>query len=355
MKKIAIIAPSSLANMPFLEYYEDILKEYGIPYDLFYWDRFHVDKESGKGQRYTCNFPSKGLGSICGYVGYRRFLLNHLKIQKYSFHIVLTVQMGILIRQYLKGKKYILDIRDFSHEGNHIYKALADKVIFSAVSVTISSDGFRQWLPDNREYVLSHNVALASLQSNFIPPNFNSERLVISYIGAVGYLEANVQVINAVADCPLIHLRYIGSGICEEDLQTYCINNGIGNVEFLGRYQPTQKSAFYKESDFVLACYGQKTLLERTLIPNRLYESCYLGRPIIVNKGTYLAEIVSKHGLGIVVDLDDLNGLYSKISGYIDMEMYQQYLVNCEQYIEKVKGDIRLFKAAVGRLVIEHI
>jgi glycosyltransferase involved in cell wall biosynthesis len=351
MKKVAIIAPSSLANVPFKEYYEEVLKEYNVPYDIYYWDRFHFDKDSSKGYRFSCSFPPIGFGSIFGYIAYRRFLLKHLNHKKYSLYIVLSVQMGILIREYLKDKKYIFDIRDFSHENNSVFKFLADNVAKSAALVAISSDGFRQWLPSNREYLLSHNVSLTSIKSKSPLPSFDRSRLIVSYIGAVGYYEANVKIINSIANNPQIYLRYIGSGISEKDLHAYCLNNKINNVGFIGRYLPAEKETFYDETDFVLACYGQKRLVERTLIPNRLYESCYLGRPIIVNSGTYMAEVVKKYGIGIVVDLNDLGGLYLKLLDYADAEIYQQYLLNCECFIEKVKVDIGIFQCSVRALL----
>jgi len=354
MKKIAIIAPSSLANMPFLTYYEKILNEVGAPYDLFYWDRFHDEKRRGKSQCFSCNSPSSGLGSIRGYFEYRCFLLNHLKANEYTFFIVLTMQMGILIKQYLKGKKYLLDIRDYSHENNPVYKILAKRIVKDSVVVAISSDGFRQWLPNDREYILSHNTSLPTSHNGDVSPKFKCDKVIISYIGAVGYYDANILIIKAVARCPQIELRFIGSGTCENELQAYCLKEEISNVKFSGRYLPAQKKVFYEETDFVLACYGKKTLVERTSIPNKLYESCTLGRPIIVNSGTFLAETVKEYGLGIVVDLDEIGDLHSMLLAYADVEVYRQYLLNCELFLEKVKEDIGIFQNVVGRLLNDY-
>jgi hypothetical protein len=79
-----------------------------------------------------------------------------------------------------------------------------------------------------------------------------------------------------------------------------------------------------------------------------------LGRPIIVNSGTFLAETVKEYGLGIVVDLDEIGDLHSKLLAYTNVEMYRQYLLNCEHFLEKVKEDIGIFQNVVGRLLNDY-
>lgn len=351
MKKIAIIAPTSHSYTPYLAYYEEILKDMGIPYEIFYWDRFHIHDKDVKGKTFTCNCPDHGIGSIRGYVGYRRFLLNKLCGENYSFYIVLSVQMGVLLYQFLQNKKFILDIRDFSHENKSFYRFLADRLIKKAAAVVISSDGFRTWLPKDREYLLSHNVSLESFNNDTPSPRFDPDRLVISYIGGVSYYESNIRVINGVSRNHKIHLRYIGSGTCEKALEAFCANNNIKNVTFSGRFSPSQKETFYNNTDFVLSCYGDDTPVVRTALPNRLYESCFYKRPLVVNTGTYLADLVQRHNIGIVVDLNNYDDFFNKLTELASPENYQKYVKNCDLFIEIVRNDLIKFKFKISNLI----
>lgn len=352
MKKVAIIAPSSQPYTPYLRHFEELVNDAGISYDKYYWDRFHINEENTEGRHFRSNCPDHGVGSVWGYLGYRRFLMKELEDNDYSLYIILSTQIGIILYRYLQNKRFILDIRDFSHENNSIYRFLANRLIKRAEVVTISSDGFRTWLPTDREYLLSHNVSLESLSNaNNIAPRFDPDHLVVSYIGAVSYYNTNVRIINAVSSSNKIHLRYIGSGTCERDLERYCLINKIGNVEFLGRYTPSQKLSFYENTDFVLSCYGNNSENVRSLTPNRLYESCALKRPIIVNKGVHLANLVERYGIGLVINVEQIGDLYQKLREYTEPQNYRQYIQNCNHFLNKVRDDIDVFRSKISNIL----
>lgn len=351
MNKVAVIVPTSLSHAPYVTYYENILKNCRVPYEIYYWNRFYINEKNEKAKSFFCDSPSHGFWSIRGYAGYRRFLLDEMKNGDYSLYIVLSVQIGILLYQFIKNKKFILDIRDFSHENNYVYSFFSNRLIKSAEAVVISSDGFRSWLSVDREYLLSHNVSFELFKNDNNPPRFDPDRLVLSYIGGVRDYEANICVIKAVSQSHKIFLRYIGSGICEKELEEYCLNKKIENVQFWGRYSPPQKISFYNDTDFVLSCYGNNSEVVRTLTPNRLYESVILGRPIIVNNGTHLADLVQKYEIGIVVNLEKMDDLYENLLAYTNPDKYRNYIENCKKFIGKVQEDVAVFGTTIVDIV----
>lgn len=348
MSKVAIIAPSSRAYMPYLTAYLDVLESRGESYDLYYWDRYHMHDDDLSGNRFICNAPANGIKSLVGYLQYRKFLLGKLRTNSYRCHIVISTQVGILVRRYLKDKKYLLDIRDFSHENNLLYRILADRLVRRATTTVISSAGFRDWLPSGIDYLLTHNAARNSFEAETRAPVMKADRLVVSYIGGVSYYDANLKVIDYVADHPDITLRYIGAGTCEQALAAHCAAKNIHNVAFSGRFTPEEKVAFYEETDFVLSCYGNDTPVVRTALPNRLYESCQVRRPIIVNSGTFLAKLVERYGIGIVVDLDNLETLHAQMLAYTCPDHYQAYVKNCVSFMAMVSADIAGFESRVN-------
>jgi len=345
MKKIAIIALSSLAYMPYLRCYEEILREAGISFDIFYWDRFGLEETKDDAIAYRRNGTAAGLSLLPAYYGYRRFLLRHLKSVPYESYIVLGTQMGVLLGDFLMKCRFILDIRDYSHEGLLPYRWALQKLIKQANLVCISSRGFLQWLPTDVDYTLSHNLASSDLEKKASPFDKNSK--VLSYIGAVGYYDANVKFINGLKNHRFIELRYIGRGTHDKELKEYCQANNIKNVSFYGHFSPEQKRMFYHEANFVIGCYGSDSPVVVTLTPNRLYEACLYRRPIIVNDGIYLADVVREYGLGIVFDLNSMEGLEESMMRYYEPRYFDEFSKRCEIYLDKVKDDILLFKKNV--------
>ena len=50
-------------------------------------------------------------------------------------------------------------------------------------------------------------------------------------------------------------------------------------------------------------------------MPNRLYDALLFKRPILVSKGTYLADIVQKYRIGLAVN--DITNVENEINRYI--------------------------------------
>lgn len=333
--------------MPYLRYYEEVLKELSIPYDILYWDRFSLFEQKEHAFAYRRMGTAPGLSLLPGYAGYRRFILEHLEHVDYDLYLVLTVQIAVLLYDFLRSRRYLLDIRDYSHEGILPYRMMAHGIIKRAVLVSISSKGFLKWLPTGYDYVISHNMSYGDLDKQATP--FNNQSKVCSSIGAVGYYDANVEFIKGMRMHSDIQVRYIGRGTQGEKLGEYCRSQSIPNVVFEGAYLPEEKEKYFHETNFVIGFYGSDSLLVRTLTPNRLYESCVFRRPMIVNAGTHLAGLVKANGLGIVIDMDGVNTQIEAITQYYDPAYYQDYCGRCDTFLREVARDVLLFKERVGR------
>ena len=341
--KICIIVPSSLSYVPFLRCYEEALEETTHHIHILYWDRYGIEESKPGTTRFARVDLAKGIALLPGYLKYRSFLMRHFRHNEYDLYLVLTSQMGVLLWDYLYGRRFILDIRDFSHEQFWPYRLLLTTLLNRANLVCYSSASFLNWLPPLRRSVLSHNCTLSHLSKiKHDQGGFNFKTRIISYIGAVGYLEANIGFLQLVQDMPGIEIRYIGKGSSGKDLAEYSRIHGLKNVKFLGKYLPDEKERFYTDTNFVLGCYGINRIT-RHAIPNRLYESCIFKRPIIVNAGTYLADVVRQNGLGIVIVREDPHWLMEQIDRYYDRNVFRQFELHCEEFLAKVKFDISRF------------
>jgi hypothetical protein len=345
--RVCVIGSCSLGYMPYLRCYEEVLKETGTEYDIVYWDRLGLNEQRKNAIPYTGVKGTWGVLGLTGYIGFRRFVLDYLAAKSYDLYIVLSGQIAVILGDFLRERRFILDIRDYSHENLLPYRLALTSLLRKASLAPISSLGFLEWLPKGPEYLLSHNLILDDLEKKH--SEFPPDRLVASYIGAVKYFDTNTRFIEGASQIDGIEIRYVGKGLCEKDLEAFCRDRSFTNVRFFGQFSSEEKDGYYRETNFSIGCYGNSTIV-RYAIPNRLYESCIHRRPIIVNTGTYLAQVVESSRIGIVIDLDHMEGLGKAMREYYDRDFWASYETMCATYLQGVKSEIVGFK---DRLALE--
>jgi hypothetical protein len=348
---VCIIAPSSLRYMPYLRYYEDVLTAAHTSYDVLLWDRFGTGESGPNVHAYQNATKAGGAALLPAYLGYRHYLMRHLRAHSYDMHIVLGTQLAVLLYDYLRSRPFVVDIRDYSHEGLLPYRTAAFDLLRRARLVCISSRGFLQWLPPNLDYVMSHNVSRNLLGRAAAP--FDPSRKVLSYIGAVGYYDANARFLDGASRNSDWEIRYIGRGTCEAQLESYCRSRGISNVVFRGPFRPEEKAGLVDQANFILGIYGNDSPVVRTAIPNRLYEACLHRRPIVVNSGTHLADLVKTRGLGAVVDLRDSGGWGVAVDRFYEANHYAEYAANAARFLEDVRNETAVFDKRVSSAVVD--
>lgn len=73
------------------------------------------------------------------------------------------------------------------------------------------------------------------------------------------------------------------------------------NCEYTGHYTPEQVSGLLVRSSFVWAVDLSEGLNSRWLLPYRIYSALAAGVPVIALAGTATAEVVARHGIGLVL------------------------------------------------------
>lgn len=124
----------------------------------------------------------------------------------------------------------------------------------------------------------------------------------IGFIGGIRYLNQMKMLVDVAGICGY-KVLFAGAGgtIGDYDqIVAYCKDKEY--VKFTGKYNYQEDIAkLYGQVDCVYAVYDADNANVKIALPNKLYESVYCRLPIIVAKGTYLAEIVEQWGVGISV------------------------------------------------------
>ncbi|MBQ7955061.1 MAG: glycosyltransferase [Lachnospiraceae bacterium] len=142
-------------------------------------------------------------------------------------------------------------------------------------------------------------------------------KFTVGFIGAVRFEKQIKLLVQACEKCQ-VKLEIIGSFLNEE-LEQYCKEN---NVFCYGKYNYEEEiSDLYGRLDCVFSGYPSTDYNVGIAVPNKLYEAIVCELPIIVSKGTYLAELVNEYGVGIAIDCDDIESYVEAINSLKDNEL----------------------------------
>lgn len=338
--KVALICPSNMLYMPYVNSYITILNTLNIDYIIILWDRFNIEKDEEK-----LIYRDKKEGhqrNFYDYLKYKKFILQRLKEIKYDKIIIFTLQLGYFLKKYLIDNyegRYILDIRDY----NKIFKVSSfKKLINYSYSTVLSSPGYKSWLPQSDKYIINHNTFIRNLDELRAIKNIrNNVEIKISTIGVIRHWNVNSDFINSMKNKEPFNLVFHGEGTINEKLKNYIKEHEINNVEIYGRYKKEDEGMLYKNTDMVnLLLYDN--INTKGVLANRYYNAVIYGKPLLTLKGTYQAEQIEKYDLGLVVDsLDDIEGGIKKYLNEFDIDKYQNGRMS---FFDSVITDNNYFK-----------
>jgi hypothetical protein len=317
--KVGIIGFANLRYMPYIKYYTAIFDKYEVEYEIIYWNRRGLDEEwHAKTFAFTEKMEDSipKINKIIAMLRFSKFVKSKIMERKYDFLVLLTTIPAILLGYYIKkaySGKYLVDVRDYTYEGFYIYRHILKGIFNKADMRVISSPAFKNFLP-LEEYIICHNLSMPKDSDRNIRAKKprNKSVLNISYIGAIAYFIEATKLLDAIANDSRFIFSFYGSGVDDQALKNYCLANGINNVYFHGLYQPSEKEAFYAETDLVYNAYGNDALLLRYSLSNKLYDAAWYRIPILVSPGTAMSETAGYMGFEldyrkakIAVDLYD--------------------------------------------------
>ena len=342
-----IVTYDDYFNIPYIQYYEKALKEAGHTYDVVLWNR------SGKASNlpnafefYAKDHHSK-LGKLLPFFRWRQFTLDVLKKNHYDRLIILTTMPGVLLADHLLGAykgKYWFDIRDFTYENVSFYKKKVAQLVHGAWATSISSPAFRTFLPDHDRIYLTHNISNEDAAVAQCELDVRQRPMKIGFVGGIQFVEQNQMLLRQFANDPDYILKYAGKPHLGCDLQPFCEENQIRNAEFLPAFTNDEKPGIYRDIQLINSVYGANNNVVRLLLPNRLYDCVLFKKPILVSKGTYLEQVISKYHLGIAVD-PAAEDVPQAVNRYLDEFDHRTFDEGCRAFLKVVAEE----KAAYDR------
>ena len=253
--------------------------------------------------------------------------------------VVFEPQIGILLYNYLKShynKKFVFDYRDISVD--RFFKKRFKNLLDVSEMVAISSPGFKRVLPSGFDYIISHNISKAILFSRIhvIPP-FKTNNIIISNIGLIRDIEANMEIVEALKNNKNIILKFVGKD--SEKIEK--LTKNITNVECLGFYNKEDEIHLTMQTDFINLFFPD-VLNYSINLANRFYKALICKRPLIVRSNTVHADFVTKYKLGIVIE--NCSELEQKLCDYTEGFDFGVFSKNTDLLLKEIISDYYHFR-----------
>lgn len=347
--KIALVCPSNILYMPYIQYYIKIFNELGdIDYDIINWDRFNTEENNDN------VYKDSKIGhrrNFIDYCKYSKFTSKRLNYKTYDKLIIFGIQLSYFMKKMLVKSypnKYIVDIRDY----NKVMTIFNMKdVIEQSIFTVISSPGFINWLPKSDKYIVSHNTTILRFEDlkQINTVFFDKDMYNLSYIGSLRDYVINTKIIDSLKHSSKFCLYYHGDGLINSKLKEYLTSNQIKNVKVTGRYSKVEEEELYEKSDLVNVLIPYRDKNSRTLLPNRLYNAVKYGKPIITLDGTFTADLVKKYNLGIV--LSSFYNIEENVLNYISNFNIAKFDESRAEFTRIVLADNNVFTSKVINFV----
>lgn len=185
------------------------------------------------------------------------------------------------------------------------------------------------YVPKDKTLFMPNTPDLSAF-AEYKPKAYNRDDFTVGFIGDVRYPQQMRNLIEAAKACD-IKVLFAGFEQGGNEIESLCRSYSHG--EWFGRFNfKEQAAALYEKCDVIYSVYDADMTNVRVALPNKLYEAIYCERPIIVAKGTYLAELVERWGVGVAVDHREPKELSAVLQRMRDdTEYYQAFCYRCHE------------------------
>lgn len=232
---------------------------------------------------------------------------------------------GFFQALYLKllGERYIYEISDILYAYPKFrrfvkpLKALDKRVINGSLATVMTSGGFYSWfgVESPKVFVIPNKVS-PLLQRPSLNLSFEKTgKLTFGFVGSLRYKSITLFAEVVGESFPEYEFHFWG-GTTEKSLaKCKQLTDSFNNIHYHGPFRsPQDLPKIYGSFDITIACYQVASLNEKIAEPNKLYESLFFCKPIVVSDGLYLSDRVRELDCGFCVNPDSKETIHDFIS-----------------------------------------
>lgn len=351
--RIGLLLPLNIKLAPYLKIYTDILDQLDdVAYDIIYPDKRGYHEPAAHVFDVRTKDDVSKLHKLTYYWRYSRFLLRTLKQERYDKLIVFGPQIAIFIARYLEKNycgRFILDYRDLSIDQR--FKRIYKRLLNCSAANVISSPGFKEFLPERDDYILSHNFDVRLLRRAIEDVRTEPYELIcedgkinVMNIGGIRHFEQNRDIVQSLANNPRFVVTFAGNGFGVPPLQAYVEKHKIKNALFTGFYEKKDEPSLIAHATFINIYYSLEPR-NRTALSNRFYNSLMYRKPMITTHGTEHGKYAEKYHVGLAVT--DVSNLAAVLEDYIRQFDWNTYEEQRSKLLRRFLEDYAIFENVV--------
>jgi glycosyltransferase involved in cell wall biosynthesis len=242
----------------------------------------------------------------------------HEKPDLVHCHDTLVLPIGVVLKLITKAK-LVYDAHELESNRNALSPILGkliflvEKLIWPLVDgLIVVSPSIERWYHENvglktSQIILNSPITIEDKKLNHnylrkkfaIPLNCN----IFIYVGILGRGRGLDFIIKAFCDQDInSHLVLIGYGELAEKIKNFEIE--FQNIHLHEPVQHSQVVSIIKSANFGLCLIENVSLSDYYCLPNKLFEYCFAGLPVLASDFPDLREIVSQYQLGICCSVE---------------------------------------------------
>lgn len=314
---IVLIRSNDANPDPRLQKYINYLDETHQKYLVIAWNRdkgkiikdnyIYFNKEAQFGLRYK-NIPKRFLWLL--FVIYQ--LLKNQKHYKIIHACDIDTALPAYFTKVFTRKKIVFDVFDWTstEENKSIFGRVISKVenfIFKKSDYAILCEKYRinQVRKDaRREFLVLPNIPDISYEKdNIIQETIGQQRqqykTILSYVGVFDHNRGIEDILHVISENKNYCLNIAGFGHYEPLVKEMALKNE--NIVYWGKVDYNSGLNIMDNSDLIMAMYYMTNKVHKFAAPNKYYESLFLGKPILTNEGTLMAEKIMADNTGFVI------------------------------------------------------
>lgn len=358
MSRICILSAVNIKHMSLISVYTDYLDKRGIPYDIVYMDKYGEEEHINAEHKYVFeNKINRRLPKLLRGLYYFKFIAYGKRVLEqgdYDFIIVWNDVAIFLFGDYLARRwngKYCLNIRDYCHQRIRPIYNIFKRAIAGSRFTTISSSGYRAFLPDS-DYIELHSLNETVLSKCVIRNTRRSAEsaIRIGFVGNVRFFDINKSLLNVFGNDDRFELHYYGTS--SNVLEQYANECGIRNAQFGGSFPVSETHNYLNSIDVINNLYGSGSNSVDYALSIKLYYSIYCHLPILVNTGTYMEEVTKKIGNGFAIDSID-EEMPNRLYEWYQSLDYDRLTQSCDETLSKIRDSQNTFYNALDDVIHE--
>lgn len=317
----------------------------GFNVEILCWDREseyksrEIEEVEGINIKRFFSYAKYGTGykQIIPFIKFIKECKNYLSGKDYDYlhcHDLDGVIVGRLVKNI--NSKLIFDMHEFyevqgsKQKIRYIVRAIVNNMQTKSDSIIYTNKIQKDVMKKKNIEKLIYVPNYPELKNFHGSEKLKSEKLRISYIGAVRQYNEIKNLMDACNGIDSIKVSVHGSGVAYKKLNSIIKN--YNNVDVTGVYHFSDSTKLYSQTDLLYALYPMNTFQNRQAYPVKFFEAIITKTPIIVSKGSVLEEFLMENDIGFVVDGNNVEEI-RKLVNYIDSNRHllHEKTVNLEK------------------------